>query len=434
MGKHLLLNFLQFILKSLARATLNRYRPGVIGITGNVGKTSVKEAVKAVLGGSRRVRASSKNFNNDFGLPLTVLGDWGDAGGALFYVRVVLSALARLVVKSKKYPEILILEYGVDRPYDMKRLLQIARPHIGIVTAIGETPVHVEFFSGPDGLAREKSRLTAALPATGFAILNDDDSRVLGMKKITRARVITYGSSDKADVRFSSPESVVQKGVIYTAFKITHAGSTVPVRLVSVLGRAQAYAAAAASAAGVAFGLHLVKIADALGQYQPPRGRLNVIPGLKDSIIIDDTYNSSPLALSEALSALRALKARNKIAVLGDMLELGRYTIPAHRAAGREVAKSARALITVGAKAKFIAEAAIQAGLPAKNVLTLEKVSEAGRLLQDMLEEGAIVLIKGSQSVRMEKVVQAVMSEPERADELLVRQSERWLDKPGIYD
>lgn len=428
------LKILSLILRRLAKMTIRLYRPGIIGITGNVGKTSVKEAIKTVLSCDRKVRASSKNFNNELGLPLTILGDWQDTGGIFFWLKVVASAIFNVILKTKNYPEILILEYAVDKPGDMKKLLEIARPHIGIVTAIGEIPVHIEFFAGQEGIVREKSRLINNLPATGFAILNADDKAVLSMKEHTRAHLVTFGFNENVDVKISNFNTNFNKGLVSLSFKLNYGGSFVPVRLENMLGKTQAYAVAAAAATAIVFGINLVKISENLSSYKSPAGRLSPIPGIKNSLIIDDTYNASPLATQTAFMVLEELRAYRKIAVLGDMLELGKYTIEAHQAIGAIAAKTVKVLITVGTRAKFIAESALKYGLPKKSIFVFDNTAQAGKYLQEIINDRDVVLVKGSQAVRMEKIVEEVMREPEKAEKLLVRQNERWQKKKGIYE
>src|SRR3989344_1321788 len=371
-----ILSILEKLLRILARLTLKKYRPSVIGITGNVGKTSTKEAIRVVLEHERRVRTASKNFNNELGLPLTILGDWKKTGGALFWLKVMLSSCWNLVWKNRSYPELLILEYGVDHPGDMKRLLEIVRPHIGVVTPIGEIPVHVEFFSSREGLIREKARLVKDLPATGFAVLNADNDASRNMKKETRAHAITYGWSESADIRIRSLETRMDATPPCITCKLEYNGSFVPVRIEEAVGRVHAYAAAAGAAVGIAFGINLVKISENLSYYKNAPGRLKIIEGLEGSRIIDDTYNSSPLALQEAIETLKGIKARRKIAVLGDMLELGKYSVEAHEEAGREIAGAVKILVTVGARAKFIAEAAKNKGRSEKNIIVAKTTGE----------------------------------------------------------
>lgn len=421
-------------LRLLARLTIARYQPEIVGVTGTVGKTSTKLAMGAVLSRVKRVRASAKSHNNELGLPLTVLGEWNSTEGFFFWPSVILSSIARLIIRSHSYPELIVLEYGIDRPGDMKKLLSIARPSIGALTAVGETPVHIEYFSGPEAVFREKIKLIQTLPATGFAILNADDKTVMLGRGQTRAQVIMYGFSDKADLKISSFSQIISGGSSVVAFKLSYAGSTVPIRLEGVLGRSQAYAAAAAAAAGLVSGVNLVGIAEALRHYQAPNGRLRVIPGVKYGTLIDDTYNASPLAVEEALATLKHLKPRRAIAVLGDMLELGKYTLEEHEKIGRIAAKTVEILVTIGLRGKFIAEAAVKAGMSRRMVLPFMNVVEAGIFLQNKIQRGDVILVKGSQGVRMEKVVKEIMKEPLDAPRLLVRQSKAWEGKPGLYD
>lgn len=432
--KIIFLFLLKFFLRFLAKETLNWYKPGIIGITGNVGKTSAKEAVKTVLSVVRRVRSASKNFNNELGLPLVILSDVQKTGSAFFWLKIILVGFFQLVFKKKSYPEILLLEYGVDRPGDMKYLLDIARPQIAIVTAIGDIPVHVEFFVGSEGIAKEKSKIISQLPSTGFAILNADDEKVLKMKDQTRAQIISFGFSKSADMRISSFEEYISGAESGIRFKLSNGGRFVPVRIKNSLGKTQCYSSAAAACVGSIFGLNLVRIAETLASYEPPVGRLKLVPGLKQSLIIDDTYNASPSSMNEALDTLKRLKASRKIAVLGDMLELGQYTMEAHSKIGEKVPKIADILITVGLRGKFIAEAALKNRMNRKFVFSFINLDEAGLALQRLIKKGDLILVKASQGVRLEKIVKEVMAEPDRAEELLVRQNTEWLAKPGMYD
>lgn len=424
------------VLRILAKLTIWRYKPSIIGVTGNVGKTSAKMAIAAALSADRNVRASSKNFNNELGLPLNILGDWDKTDGMFFWLKVILFAKWQLIFKNPRYPEILVLEYGVDRPDDMKYLLGIARPQMGVITAVGNVPVHVEFFSGAEGVAREKVKLVAQLPTTGFAILNADDPKVLAMRNDTRGRVITYGFSEKADIKITnfSNRLDTETGEAGISFKINYNGNVVPIRMNNVLGKTAAYASAVGAAIGMTFGINLVKIAENLSKMEMPAGRLKVMPGMKGSTIIDDTYNASPLAMREALEVFKNLKAKRKIAVLGDMLEIGKYTMEAHEEIGAFAAKQADILLTVGLRGNFIAEGALKNKMPKNAVFTFDDIHDAGHFLQEKLKAGDVVLLKASQGVRMEKVVKEIMAEPLRSKELLTRQDKDWLEKQGLYE
>ena len=419
-------NILRNILAQLARATIWRYRPGVIGVTGSVGKTSTKRAIAAVFANGRNLRASEGNLNNELGVALTILGEWRPeelflvshdcpAGTralakCVFWIKVMWVSLFRLLVfRAEKYPEILILEYGVDRPGDMRKLLTMVRPNLSIITAVGDIPVHVEFFSGPEELAREKAKLIEYLPTAGFAILNYDDDTVLEFKNRTRAHTVTFGFSKGAEMRITNFETRSQNGEPKgISFTLEYAGVRVPVTLEGVFGKAQAYAAAAATCVGLAFGMNLVRVAEALRGYRAPEGRGTLLRGIKETYCIDDTYNASPLSMHAALDTLRQLPGKRKVAVLGDMLELGPYAIEAHQHLGEFVASVADVLVTVGPRAKFIGEAARTKGMHKKNVLLFDTAEDAAIPVQHLIKKGDLILIKGSHAIGLEKVVEEI--------------------------
>ena len=420
-----MIHLLRWYVRMLAKLTLWRYRPGIVGVTGSAGKTSAKLAIATVLGTVRRVRASSGNMNNDLGLPLAILGDWSPEDLRLvshdtpagtkrfkklyFWLRVIALTKWRIIVKAKDYPEILILEYGADRPGDIKRLLRIARPNVSVVTAIGETPVHVEFYGGPEGVAREKGRIIECLPAAGFAVLNYDDDFVMELEPRTRGRVFTYGFEKGAAIQVSRFENRVHDGrPVGVAFKIDYAGSSVPVRIPDVFGKVQAYAAAAAASVGLIFGMNLVKIAEALEEYRPADSRMQLLPGIKETFVMDDSYNASPISMAAALETLGDLPATRRIAVLGDMLEIGKFTEDAHAHVGTLVAHVADVLVTVGPRAKFIAEAAVNEGMKRSAVHSFDTADEAVEPLQAFLKKGDLVLVKGSHSMELNKVVEGI--------------------------
>lgn len=430
--KELFKKIIVWKLNLLAKLYIWRFKPEIIAITGNVGKTSTKEAVAAVLKKVKKVRSGRGNLNNEFGVPLTIIGDWSDyyesGNMAWFWLKVLVIGCWSLVI-SRDYPEILVLEFGADKPGDIGRLVRKYRPKIGIITAVGEIPVHVEYFSDPSGLAREKSKLISSLRVSEFAILNHDDPVVYEMKEKTKAKVMTYGFTDGSTVRLSNfdlrlndekPEGV--------GFKVNYANTFVPFNLHGVLGKSQALAAGAAVSVGIIYGMNLIEVSEALGEnYKSPNGRLKILKGIKNSIIIDDTYNAAPSSTQLALETLNLMPGR-RIAVLGDMLELGKYTIEAHEEIGNAAGKMADILITVGARGKFIAYAA-ENQMPKENIFSFVTSDLAKAKVQDIMKEGDVVLVKGSQGIRMEKIVEEIMAEPENKNELLVRQGRKWLKK-----
>ena len=433
---------LQAILFYFSRIIIRRYKPVIIAVTGSVGKTSAKEAIYTVLKTKFRVRKSEFNYNNEIGVPLAIFGLPHPGKNIFRWFALFLLVIADALVKNKSFPEMLILEMGVDRPGDMKHLIACAPPLVGVITEIGEIPVHVEFFSGPKEVADEKANIIKFLPIEGFAVLNADDEVLDDMPKKTKAHALRFGFSDDADLKITNFElsagydetlkKEIPRGV---HFKIEYQGKVIPVKLPDVFGKPAAYAAAVGALVGLIFKMNLIEISSALLGYVPPPGRLRLLRGIKNSFILDDTYNSSPEALHAALDTLRDLPGKRKIAVLGDMLELGTYSEGAHRAAGDMVSEIADALLTVGARAKFIADEAMQGGIENKKVMdkkyvsTFDRSEDAGKALQDIIQEGDLILVKGSQGIRMERVVEEIMAEPEKAGKLLVRQSAYWKGK-----
>lgn len=413
--KNIFLKTLRWILKELAKAFISRYQPGIVAVTGSVGKTSTKEAIKAVLSKERRVRATSGNFNNEIGVPLTILGDWQkiEKPALFFWWKVIFVSLSKILIPKKmnpsEYPEILILEYAADRPGDIRYLLEIARPQLAVVTAIGEIPVHVEFYSGPEALAREKAKIVEQLPTAGFVILNADDPLVLDMRNRTRSQVITFGFSDLSQVKITGFENSSNGEPTGVILKLEYGGSFVPLKLVGAFGKGQAYAAAAAACVGLAFGMNLVKIVEALIEnFKPPLRRMNLVPGVKGTFIIDDSYNASPLSMRAALETLKELKAKRKVAVLGDMLEIGKYSLEAHESMGKLAAGFVDLLITVGPRAKFIAEAANKSGLSKENIFSYLIAEEAKKEIQLKIKKGDLILAKGSRAIGLDEIVDEI--------------------------
>ncbi|MDP3697131.1 MAG: UDP-N-acetylmuramoyl-tripeptide--D-alanyl-D-alanine ligase [Candidatus Taylorbacteria bacterium] len=467
--RNLIKKIIVWQLDLLAKIYLWRFEPEIIAVTGNVGKTSTKEAISVVLGKIKRVRSGKGNLNNEFGVPLTIIGDWADdyyeAGNSFwFWCKVLVVSCWSLAINGVRpllfgkrgltpYPEVLVLEYGADRPGDIGRLTRKYKPKIGVVTAVGEIPVHVEYFQDPDNLAREKSKLISGLKLGDHAILNHDDPAVYEMKEKTKAKVMSYGftphlkaesintvkDSRSLNAELTEGPTVMLSNFDFrldenqkpdgVGFKIHYgANSFVPVTLHGVLGKSQALAAGAATCVGIIYGMNLIEISQALTEYKGPKGRLIILDGIKGSLIIDDTYNAAPSSTHLALETLRELPGRRKIAVLGDMLELGKYTIEAHEEMGNFAGSISDILVTVGARAKFSAYAA-ENQMPKEHIFSFVNSDLAKAKVQELIKEGDLILVKGSQGMRMEKIVEEIIAEPEKKKELLVRQGKKWSNK-----
>lgn len=406
--KSFLLKILKFILKTLARLTLKKYQPTIIGITGSVGKTSTKEAIKIVFQKVKQTRASRGNFNNEIGLPLTILGDFGEIKGKNFWFKVIFCSFKNLIFRTK-YPEILVLEYAAGKPGDITELLKIAKPQIGVATAIGKVPVHVEFYSSPEALTQEEMKLIENLPKSGFAVLNTDDEQIKNLVSKIEAKTISYGFLSGAQMRINNFEVFNQNQEIGIIFKLEYAGNVIPVKMKSILGKPAALSIAAASCVGLVFGLNLVEIIENLSKnFSLPPGRMNLLKGVKNSLIIDDTYNASPLSMKAALETLKALPSQRKIAVLGDMLEIGKYTLEAHEKIGKIAAGFVDLLFTIGPRAKFIAQGAQKAGFPFENIFSFVRPEQAKKEVASKIGQGDLILIKASRAIGLEKIVEQI--------------------------
>lgn len=368
-------------LQQLAAYWRSRFQPRVIGITGSVGKSTTKEITWAILSSRYHTLKSEGNFNNEIGLPLTLLQLNDDH-------------------------QSVVLEMGMYDLGEISLLCRLARPQIGVVTNVG--PTHLERLGTIERIVQAKTELVQALPAEGTAILNYDDPLVRPMAAHTPARVVTYGLSPEADLWASDVTGAGLEGI---RFVFHYQGEETHAR-VPLLGRHSVHTALRAALVGLVEGLDWADIIAGL-QTLPSEAQLRLVavPGPNDCILLDDTYNASPASTLAALNLLDDLPAARKIAVLGDMLELGSYEEEGHRKVGCRAADIVDVLITIGSRARFIGEEALACGLAATAVLELRDIETAGEYLQKTVEAGDIVLIKGSNLLRLNELVSFLAQE-----------------------
>ncbi|MBI2610269.1 UDP-N-acetylmuramoyl-tripeptide--D-alanyl-D-alanine ligase [Candidatus Giovannonibacteria bacterium] len=431
--KQFLKQIVILILALQGKLILKKYKPKIVAITGSVGKTSAKEAIAKVLESSFKVRASEKSYNSDFGVPLTIIGAKSGWDSPVMWMKAMLEGF-RIFFTRVDYPEVLVLEVGADRPGDIKRIRGWMTPDVAVVTALAATPVHIEFFQNPEEVFEEKAELIKNLPKDNWAVLNLDDPNVRTIRGSTQANIKSFGYGDGLEARGSDYKIMLRKEGVRTVpegieFKAICEGSEVSIKIEGAFGKHQTYAALAAIAVGLVFKISLEDSARALSLYVAPPGRLRLIKGIKNSWILDDTYNSSPKAVEAGLETLSEIPAERKIAVLGDMLELGKYTITAHREIGKMLVGKVDMLYAVGLRAKFFIEGAIKGRFKKSEILSAPDSVSASGELEKLIKPGDLILIKGSQSIRMEKIVENIMAEPERASELLCRQEREWKDR-----
>lgn len=407
--RRLVLSFLAWC----ARSRLQRYPLQIVGVTGSVGKTTTKEAVALILSSAFAVHANPKSFNSEFGLPLTILNEdapvsvlgWFGVCWRAWNKRVVQPTFTHLVV-----------ELGADAPGDMDYLLSIVQPQVGIFLSVA--PVHLADgqFANLEEIAAEKGKLISTLPTTGTAILNRADPLVWKFATAV-PHCLSFGSAE-ADLSATDLQTDLQG----LRFQLYYGDTVLPVT-VPILGEHHVPLLLAALATGLSFGLPLEQCVDALSHFRLPPGRLNIIPGLNGSTLIDATYNSNPASARAALRTLAQLPGR-RIAVLGQMNELGVNSADYHHRLGAELPPEVDHLFTVFGDAHYISDAS---PLPPERRQHFPDHVALSEFLQTFLQPGDIVLFKGSQNgVRLEKAVRQLMVQPELAPTLLCRQGKNW--------
>ncbi len=428
----------QFLINQLqqsAKRAIEQFKPTIVAVTGSYGKTSTKEAIATVLGVKYRVRTATKNFNNEIGVPLTILGMKSPGRSVFGWLRLLWRAR-----RIKEMPEVLVLEFGADHPGDIQALCELAPPTVGVVT--GVSSVHAEYFDSIDMLAQEKAHLVRVLPNDGLAVLNGDDARTNAMAQETQATVRRYGAGENTDVRaqqIALSTRLDDDFDIGETFAVTTAQVGVgdhPVgalRLENAIGYAPVLTCLAALTVGDHMNVAMSDAIQALNkEIHALPGRLRPLAGIKGSLIIDDSYNAAPAAMQHGLDVLKQFqpgeRVDRRIAALGQMAELGTYDEQEHRLIGMKVAECADLFLAVGERMQTAVEAAKEAGMDPHAIEWFASSEDAGRYLDRVIQQGDVVYAKGSQSSRMEKVVKDVMAEPARAAELLVRQDGKWLE------
>jgi len=413
-----------------SKMVLRKYKPKIIAVTGSVGKTSTKDAIYTVISNFKKVRKSEKSYNGDVGTPLTILEVPNGWSNYLVWFENILKGIWLLIWRHD-YPDWLVLEIGAGKPDDIKRLSSWIKPDISVFTRFPDTPVHVEFFESPEKIIEEKTYLAKNTKEDGLIILNNDDEKVMNIIHKIKRKTVSYGFHDNATYKASYPKIEYSKNEDFAlpsgiSFKLEYQGNVFPVMMNNIIGLNHIYAGLIAIAVANEINCDLLGSIEALKNYITPPGRLNLIEGINDSIIIDDSYNASPLAMEAGLDVLKTIKCKRHIALLGDMLELGKYTEEEHKNTGKYVNGIADILVLVGPRSHFIKEGAIEAGFNEKNLYFFESSTTAGKFLEGIIEPGDAILVKGSQGIRMEKAIEIIMKDKSQAEKVLCRQDKEW--------
>lgn len=424
------------LLKLLSRLVLKKYNPKIIGITGSIGKTTTKNAVYQILKDKFNVRTSEGSFNTEIGLPLTILG-LENSKSIFVWIKNIIKAKLLIVFKDKNYPEIIILEMGADKVGDISYLNTIAQADIAILTEV--TPVHTEGFGNLENIYKEKTNIFRS-KENQICIINSDSEEISKninslKEELKNKKIFTYGVNSNADIKAYNLKENNAFDTDYVTgieFDLAYDNHEEHINMKYVIGSHGIYSLLAACTVAINLGMSLEEIKQKIENIRFEKGRMSIIKGVKNTWIIDDTYNSSPVACKSALKTLSISKnLGRKIAILGDMLELGSISEDAHREIGRIIfdLKNIDLLITVGERARDINREAISLGFDENLVFNFGNSDEAKLFIQNKIKQDDLILIKGSQGSRMEKITKEIMADPTKAKNLLVRQTGIWEKK-----
>lgn len=429
--KKIIINIL--ILES--RIILWRFSPYIIMVTGSVGKTSTKDAVYTALKSKfNSVRKSKKSQNSDIGVPLTILDLSNAWNNPILWAFNILIGFLKAVL-SFSYPKYLVLEVGADKPNDLADLLLWIKPSAVVATRFPDMPSHVQFYSSPEAVIEEELLPTLKVPRDGYLIVNSDDERAKKSAEGFEGKILSYGLTPMATVHSKGEEIIYKEnnGIQYPVgikFDVMYKDEVFPFILYGVLGSTHIYPVLAGACVAISQGASLEEISKAFDDHEFPRGRMAIIEGLKGTTIIDDTYNSSPVAVEWALATLNGLNTQGrKFVALGDMRELGKYADSEHYKVGQNIARNIvpHELILVGPLSRKIAEGAMAEGYSESRINQFDNSRDAGKYLEKIIQTGDVVLAKGSQNtIRMEWLVEEIMAHPEDKEKLLVRQEDFW--------
>lgn len=422
--KQLIQNIIIAQLWQFVAKVVKNDQPYIIGVTGSVGKTLTKFCLASVLAATKKkVIYTGASFNTEFGIPLSLLGYKEAPTGVLGWLSVLARAKLRKSLKVKNY--YLILEYGADKPGDIEFLAKRLPPDLVVLTSIA--PTHLVTFKTEEAVAREKLKLVALKKPKAKVIANIDDH--WQKKSLSHeSQVLWYG----IDSRFGKVRaSNVQVSPQGTRFTFSYGPERRELSS-NLLGKHQIYSLLAAASGGMTQKVSFSDTCKILEKIEARPGRMKLITGKREIQIIDDSYNSSPKASKAALDVLQTFKLsqskkHRRVVILGNMNELGEAEVQYHRELGEYVFGRADALVAVGPNAQIIAQGAVSKGMKPETIITFSTPDELIQRLDDVINRGDIILLKASQNkMRFERIVKALMLNPEKSDKILVRQAKYW--------
>jgi len=418
------------LLRLVCRAILWRHKPIVIAITGSVGKTTTKDIIGHGLESVEYTRAADKSFNSDFGVPLAIIGvsnPWGKVSG---WVNVILTGIG-LIIKSD-YPKILVLEIGTRFPGDIERLAKWLKPNISVITHIPDVPVHIEFFGSRQAVVDEKSQLAKYTRQDGMLILNRDSEHVFEIAKNSLHKVVSIGFNKESDVQAINVQRIItDSGQYGMKFDVKIGDKILPTFVPGFIAKHQIYGALFTIAVADSLGYNTETVAKSLSTLKPTVGRLNPLLGISNTLILDDSYNASPAAMEAAIETLGNIDTSGRhIAILGDMFDLGKMTKEVHEEIGLFIKQQKLDYVfLVGPRMRYAYDTLINTKYPKTKITHSDGTADILPALQKMSKSGDVILIKGSQGMRMEKIVAELIEDKENIKKLLVRQDEEWLKR-----
>lgn len=445
--KSVVVNTLSYI----SRKTLQEYHPLIIAVTGNIGKTTTKDYIfnflknKFIEDGVLLVRASEKSQNSEFGVNLTILNEKNAWNNPLGWFKIIIKNYIKLFFV-QKYPEILVLEIGADKPGDISYLTTIIQPDLVVLTAFQQSPTHGEFFLNVDQHINEKKVLVEKMHREGIIVYNSDDKVMTKMaqdrqKQVPSTKLYSFGYAETSNIRilenvflYSDEAELIGQKIKY-GINFENILEELEVRLTQVLGDAQAYSIGSAICVSILNGLNREDIISATKNLDNDvtisKSRMRLLNGINNTKILDDTYNSSPKAAENAIETVsKILNKGKKIAVLGHMAELGNKTEIEHFNIGLIASKTFDVIILSGKHNEYFLEGIRDGKFDLSKVYVANNSEEVLKIITEnnLIKENDFILIKGSQSARLEKVVVQLLVNPRDRDKVC-RQEKEWEKK-----
>lgn len=417
------------LLRLVSQAILWRHKPIVIAITGSVGKTMTKDIVAHGLSSVTDVCKSQKNFNTDFGVPLSIIEGENPNGKVLAWFNIILKGIS--VFLKSEYHKVLVLEVGTRFPGDIPRIAKWLRPNISIITHIPDVPVHIEFFESRDHIVDEKSALAKYTRTGGTVLLNYDSEYVYKIAENSKHPVMSIGFNLGADVRATNIKRILTNDGQYgLEFIVNCKNKIFPVTVPGFVANHQIYGVLFAIAVADILGYDVEQVGMAMSTLKPTAGRLRPLVGVRNTLILDDSYNASPAAMEAAIETLKMIDVPgSKIAVLGDMLDLGKMTMDVHNLVGTILKDNTDYVFLVGPRMEYAYQSAIKSKYLKSRIFHFEKPLDVLSHLEKVMKSGDAILVKGSQGMRMEKLVAELIEDKENIKNLIARQDDEWLKK-----